>query len=90
MPRVQAQIQLLVRTIIQRLILYLSHSSCFKSEPIKIFGDDYPTIDGTCVRDYIHVCDLANAHVLALNVFDKKVITQKSLKIPKIYVKFIT
>lgn len=33
---------------------------------LKIFGDDYPTPDGTCVRDYIHVTDLADAHVLAL------------------------
>ena len=32
---------------------------------IRIFGDDYDTPDGTCVRDYIHVCDLADAHVLA-------------------------
>lgn len=36
-------------------------------ERISIFGDDYPTRDGTCVRDYIHVCDLAQAHILALN-----------------------
>ena len=35
-------------------------------ESIKIFGDDYPTPDGTCVRDYIHVDDLATAHVAAL------------------------
>jgi UDP-glucose 4-epimerase len=35
-------------------------------EPVTIFGDDYPTPDGTCVRDYIHVSDLADAHVLAL------------------------
>ena len=34
---------------------------------ISIFGDDYPTKDGTCVRDYIHVMDLAQAHVLALD-----------------------
>jgi len=34
---------------------------------VTIFGDDYPTRDGTCVRDYIHVEDLAEAHVLALN-----------------------
>lgn len=34
---------------------------------LKVFGTDYPTPDGTCVRDYIHVCDLARAHVLALN-----------------------
>lgn len=33
---------------------------------IAVFGTDYPTADGTCVRDYIHVCDLAKAHVLAL------------------------
>lgn len=35
-------------------------------EDIKIFGDDWPTPDGTCVRDYIHVADLADAHLLAL------------------------
>ena len=37
---------------------------------IKIFGDDYATPDGTCVRDYIHVGDLAQAHVLALKALD--------------------
>lgn len=35
-------------------------------EAIAIFGTDYPTPDGTCIRDYIHVADLANAHVLGL------------------------
>jgi UDP-arabinose 4-epimerase len=34
--------------------------------PITVFGDDYETADGTCIRDYIHVADLADAHVLAL------------------------
>lgn len=38
-----------------------------KRSGVKIFGDDYPTKDGTCVRDYIHVNDLAAAHILALN-----------------------
>lgn len=38
-----------------------------KRDRLSIFGTDYPTPDGTCIRDYIHVCDLANAHVLALN-----------------------
>ena len=33
---------------------------------LQIFGDDYPTPDGTCLRDYIHVCDLADAHIKAL------------------------
>jgi UDP-glucose 4-epimerase len=37
---------------------------------ITIFGDDYPTRDGTCVRDYIHVVDLAQAHILALRALD--------------------
>jgi UDP-glucose-4-epimerase GalE len=35
-------------------------------QPITLFGDDYPTPDGTCIRDYIHVSDLADAHLLAL------------------------
>jgi UDP-glucose-4-epimerase GalE len=35
-------------------------------EPVTVFGDDYPTPDGTCIRDYIHVDDLAQAHILAL------------------------
>jgi UDP-glucose 4-epimerase len=33
---------------------------------VRVFGDDYPTPDGTCVRDYIHVADLADAHLRAL------------------------
>ncbi|HWQ58035.1 MAG TPA: UDP-glucose 4-epimerase GalE [Clostridia bacterium] len=36
-----------------------------KAPALEIYGNDYPTRDGTCVRDYIHVCDLARAHVLA-------------------------
>jgi UDP-glucose-4-epimerase GalE len=36
-------------------------------EPLRVFGEDYATPDGTCLRDYIHVCDLADAHVLALD-----------------------
>jgi UDP-glucose 4-epimerase len=39
---------------------------------IRIFGDDYPTPDGTCIRDYIHVSDLADAHLLALNALERK------------------
>jgi UDP-glucose 4-epimerase len=37
---------------------------------IKIFGEDYPTHDGTCVRDYVHVSDLADAHLLALEALE--------------------
>jgi UDP-glucose 4-epimerase len=40
-------------------------------EQVTIFGDDYPTPDGTCVRDYIHVVDLAQAHILALAALDR-------------------
>jgi UDP-glucose 4-epimerase len=48
------------------LIPRLMHAALGKIERIEIFGDDYPTQDGTCVRDYIHVNDLAHAHVRAL------------------------
>ena len=39
-------------------------------QELLVFGDDYPTPDGTCVRDYIHVEDLADAHILALNALE--------------------
>ena len=42
-----------------------------KREKVVIFGDDYPTRDGTCVRDYIHILDLAQAHILALQALDR-------------------
>ncbi len=38
--------------------------------PLKVFGEDYPTPDGTCQRDYIHVCDLAGAHLCALSALE--------------------
>ena len=40
-------------------------------ETIEVYGNDYPTPDGTCVRDYIHVIDLARAHILALGALDQ-------------------
>ena len=48
------------------LIPLVLHAARDQSKPITVFGDDYPTRDGTCVRDYVHVSDLARAHVLAL------------------------
>lgn len=42
-----------------------------KREKISIFGEDYPTTDGTCIRDYIHVMDLADAHIKALERLEK-------------------
>jgi UDP-glucose-4-epimerase GalE len=47
-----------------------------KRKHIEVFGDDYPTADGTCIRDYIHVTDLADAHLLALDAIRT---TQQSL-----------
>ncbi|MBR2955767.1 MAG: UDP-glucose 4-epimerase GalE [Clostridia bacterium] len=42
-----------------------------KREQINVFGDDYPTHDGTCIRDYIHITDLADAHIRALEYLKK-------------------
>ncbi|HLM25083.1 MAG TPA: UDP-glucose 4-epimerase GalE [Pyrinomonadaceae bacterium] len=43
-----------------------------KRTHVEIYGDDYPTADGTCIRDYIHVIDLARAHILALDVLNER------------------
>lgn len=43
-----------------------------KTEPLSIFGNDYPTPDGTCIRDYVHVCDITEAHLLALNYIQRQ------------------
>lgn len=48
------------------LIPLVIESALHQTNVVKIFGNDYPTPDGTCIRDYIHVCDLADAHVRAL------------------------
>jgi UDP-arabinose 4-epimerase len=42
-----------------------------RGSPLTVFGDDYPTPDGTCIRDYVHVTDLADAHVKALQTMDR-------------------
>ena len=53
------------------LIKIIAQVLAKKRDHLSIFGTDYPTPDGTCIRDYIHVCDLADAHILALNyLFD--------------------
>jgi UDP-glucose 4-epimerase len=48
-------------------LIPLLFRAAMTGEPVQIFGDDYPTSDGTCVRDYIHVADLASAHLAALD-----------------------
>ncbi|WP_372755712.1 UDP-glucose 4-epimerase GalE [Mariniflexile sp.] len=50
----------------QNLVPFITQTGVGKREQLSVFGDDYPTEDGTCVRDYIHVVDLAKAHVKAL------------------------
>jgi len=50
----------------QNLVPYITQTAAGLRNCLSIFGDDYPTEDGTCVRDYIHVVDLAKAHVVAL------------------------
>ena len=49
------------------LVPYITQTAIGKRKALGVFGNDYDTVDGTGVRDYIHVCDLAYGHVLALN-----------------------
>ena len=55
--------------LVLKAALALEHPDLRKSLPpkLQVYGSDYPTPDGTCVRDYIHVCDLSDAHLLALD-----------------------
>jgi UDP-glucose 4-epimerase len=53
------------------LLPYITQTAMGLQEKLTVFGNDYPTSDGTCVRDYIHVCDVADAHVVALNYVGK-------------------
>ena len=61
-----AQIGELPRGVPSNLVPFVTQTAAGLRESLTIFGDDYPTLDGTCVRDYIHVMDLAEAHVAAL------------------------
>ena len=51
----------------QNLVPFITQTAAGLRDELKIFGNDYPTPDGTAIRDYIHVMDLAEAHVTALN-----------------------
>jgi len=55
----------------QNLVPFITQSAIGKRGKITVFGDDYNTPDGSCVRDYIHVVDLAKAHVAALKLMAK-------------------
>ena len=49
------------------LVPVICKSAKGQMDKLKIYGNDYPTRDGTCVRDYVHVTDIADAHVLAIS-----------------------
>ena len=51
----------------QNLVPLVMKATLGKRPPVEIFGTDYPTPDGTCIRDYVHVDDLADAHIRSLN-----------------------
>lgn len=60
------------------LMPYISQVAVGKLETLSIFGNDYPTVDGTGVRDFIHVTDLAKGHVAALDYVGRKVNIEKT------------
>ena len=50
----------------QNLVPFITQTGAGLRDELSVFGNDYPTPDGTCIRDYIHVVDLAKAHVVAM------------------------
>ncbi len=60
------------------LMPYITQVAVGKRKELGVFGNDYPTPDGTGVRDYIHVCDLAAAHVCALQCFEGQQVNESS------------
>jgi UDP-glucose 4-epimerase len=66
----------LPRGVPENLVPYITQTACGLRDELKVFGNDYNTPDGTCVRDYLHVVDLAKAHVVAI----KRLIEKKNRK----------
>jgi UDP-glucose 4-epimerase len=66
-----AQIGELPLGVPSNLIPFVTQTAAGIRAQLTVYGDDYATIDGTCIRDYIHVVDLAKAHVKALNYADE-------------------
>jgi UDP-glucose 4-epimerase len=54
------------RGVPENLVPYITQTACGLRDELKVFGDNYDTPDGTCIRDYLHVMDLAKAHVVAV------------------------
>ncbi|HEX2607267.1 MAG TPA: UDP-glucose 4-epimerase GalE [Flavisolibacter sp.] len=55
----------------QNLVPAITQTAIGKIPKLTVFGDDYPTRDGSCVRDFIHVCDIAHAHTLAIQYLEQ-------------------
>jgi UDP-glucose 4-epimerase len=60
----------------QNLVPFITQTGFGLRKELSVYGDDYPTADGTCIRDYIHVVDLAKAHVIAL----QRLLNKKNLE----------
>jgi len=58
----------------QNLVPFITQTGIGLRKELMVYGNDYPTVDGTCIRDYIHVVDLAKAHVVAL----QRLLTKKN------------
>jgi UDP-glucose 4-epimerase len=56
----------------QNLVPAITQTAIGKINKMTVYGDDYDTRDGSCIRDFIHVCDIANAHTLAIQYLQKK------------------
>ena len=56
----------------ENLVPAITQTAIGKIKQLIVHGDDYPTRDGSCVRDYVHVCDIAHAHILALQYLINK------------------
>ena len=65
----------------QNLVPFVTQTAIGLREKLSIFGNDYPTPDGTCIRDYIHVVDLAKAHVVAM----KRLLKEKNIENYEVY-----
>ena len=65
----------------QNLVPFVTQTGIGLREKLSIFGNDYPTPDGTCIRDYIHVVDLAKAHVIAM----KRLLKEKNNENYEVY-----
>lgn len=65
----------------QNLLPYLTQTAMGIRKELSVFGDDYPTRDGSCIRDYINVVDLAKAHVIAV----KRLVEEKTLEPVEIF-----